>query len=71
MRFHKDTGDFRSIRQRIEASSLQWLESGGHIWIPLQIWEPLEVPQEVSGEQMVQRLAEQAEKIVRVAYQID
>jgi PD-(D/E)XK nuclease superfamily len=71
MRFHKDTGDFRSIRQRIEASSLQWLESGGHIWIPLQIWEPLEVPQEVSGEQMVQRLADQAEKIVRVAYQID
>jgi hypothetical protein len=68
MRFHKATGDFQDIRQRIkasEASSLRWLESGGHIWIPL------DVPLDVSGEQMVQRLVEQAEEVVRVAYPAD
>jgi hypothetical protein len=65
MRFHKATGDFRSISHRIETSSLQWLESGGHIWIPL------EVPLDVSGEQMVQALVAQAEKVVRVAYQVE
>ena len=31
MRFHRDTGNFRNIRQRIEASTLRWLDSGGHI----------------------------------------
>jgi hypothetical protein len=60
MRFHKDTGNFRVIRQRIEASSLRWLESSGHIWIPL------DVPLEVSGEEMVQALVEQAEEVMRV-----
>lgn len=65
MRFHKDTGDFESIRQRIEASSLKWIESGGHIWIPLK------VPEKVSGEQIVQALVEQAEGIVRVACRVE
>lgn len=64
MRFHRDTGDFRAIRQRIESSSLQLIPSGGHIWIPL------EVPRELSGEPMVQALVEQVEKVVRVAYQV-
>lgn len=62
MRFHRDTGKFDHIRQRIEASTLDHLMSGGHIWIPLEV--PLEVP----GEQMIQSLVEQAEEIVRVAY---
>lgn len=62
MRFRKDTGDFGLIRQRIEASSLQWLESGGHIWIPL------EVPLDASGEQIIQSLVEQAEEVLQVAY---
>jgi hypothetical protein len=61
MRFHNRTGNFGLIRQRIEASSLRWLESSGHIWIPL------DVPLEVSGEQMVQALVEQAEDVVKVA----
>ncbi len=65
MRFHKDTGDFQNIRQRIKASSLRSLRSGGHIWIPL------DVPLDVSGEQMVQALVEQAEEVVRVAYQAE
>jgi len=62
MRFRSDTGNFGRIRQRIEASSLDWLESGGHIWIPL------EVPLEVSGEQMIRAIVEQAEEVVRVTY---
>ena len=61
LRFHKVTGDFGSIRQRIEASDLRWLESDGHIWIPLDI------PREVPREQMIQALVEQAEDVVRVA----
>ena len=62
MRFRRDTGNFGLIRQRIEASSLQWLESSGHIWLPLK------PPLEVSGEQMIQALVEQAEEVLRVAY---
>jgi hypothetical protein len=62
MRFHKATGNFGLIRQRIEASSLRWLESSGHIWLPLK------PPLEVSGEQMIQTLFEHAEEVVRVAY---
>ena len=62
MRFRRDTGNFGLIRQRIEASSLQWLESSGHIWLPLK------PPLEVSGEQVIQTLVEQAEEVLRVAY---
>ena len=61
MRFHQDTDNFGRMRHRREASSLRSLESSGHIWIPL------EVPLEVSGEQMIQALFEQAEEVVRVA----
>ena len=62
LRFHKvHAGDFGSIRQRIEASDLRWLESAGHIWIPLDI------PREVPREQMIQALVEQAEDVVGVA----
>jgi hypothetical protein len=62
MRFRSDTGNFGRIRQRIEASSLKCLESGGHIWIPL------DVPLDVSGKQMIQALVEQAEEVLRVTY---
>lgn len=65
MRFHKDTGGFARIRQRIEASDLQHLESSGHIWIPL------EVPLKVSGEKMVEALVAKAEEVVQVAYQAE
>lgn len=61
LRFNKTTGDFGSIRQRIEASDLRYLESEGHIWMPLDI------PLEELREQMVQALVEQAEDVVRVA----
>jgi hypothetical protein len=61
MRFHRDTGNFRLIRQRIDSSDVRSLESGGHIWIPL------DVPRDVSGKQMIQALVEQAEEVVRVA----
>jgi len=62
MRFRHDTGHFGHIRQRIEASSLENLDSGGHIWIPMHI------PFNASGEQMIQALVEQAEEVMRVAY---
>ena len=62
MRFHRDTGNFRLIRQRIKLSNLRSLESGGHIWIPL------DVPRDVSVELMIEALVEQAEKVLRVAY---
>ena len=63
MRFHRGTGDFGPVRQRIEASSLRSLESGGHIWIPL------DPPREVSGGVIIQNLIEQAEEVMCVAYQ--
>ena len=62
MRFHKDTSEFRVIRQRIAASKLDWLESGGHVWIPL------DAPLEVAGERMVEALVAQAEEVVRVVW---
>ena len=62
LRFHRDTGNFRLVRQRIESSDLRSLKSGGHIWIPL------DVPLDVSGEQMIQSLVEQAEEVLRMAY---
>lgn len=65
MRFHKDTGAFALIRERIEASSLRWLESGGHVWIPL------DVPVGVSGEQMVQSLVNQVEAVLDVTHITD
>lgn len=63
MRFHKDTDDFSRIRQRIESSIERSLRSSGHVWIPL------DVPRDISGEQMVDALCEQIEKVLHVAYQ--
>ena len=62
MRFHKDTGNFKRIRQRVNLRELNSLDSGGHVWIPL------DVPRGVSGDQMVQSLVEQAEGVLTVAY---
>jgi len=62
MRFHRDTGNFKLIRQRIESSNLRSLESGGHIWIPL------DVLRDVSGEQMIEALVEKAQEVLCVAY---
>lgn len=62
MRFHRDTGDFRRIRQRIKSSALRSLESSGHVWLPMNI------PRDVSGEQMTQALVDQAEEVLRVAF---
>lgn len=61
MRFHKDTGDFSRIRQRIEASSVRCVESGCHIWIPL------DVPTNVPGARMVDVIVGEATEISAVA----
>ena len=63
MRFHKDTDDFSRILQRIESSNERSLRSSGHVWIPL------DVPRDISGEQMVEALCEQIENVLQVAYQ--
>ena len=61
MRFHKNTGRFGEIRERIERSAVRWLESGGHIWVPLFL--PLSEP----AEAMVDSLVAQARDVLQVA----
>lgn len=61
MRFHKDTGNFSQIRRRIQASSVRCVESSGHIWIPL------DVPLQVSGEQMVDTISMKISEIMSVS----
>lgn len=63
MRFHRDTFNFQLIRQRIKLSGLRSLESSGHIWIPL------DVPRDVSGEQMIEELVKNTKMVLRLACQ--
>ena len=65
MRFHKVTPEFGRISDRLKSSDLKQklVESGGHVWIPLN------VPLGVGGEEMVSALVAQAEEVVQVAYQ--
>jgi hypothetical protein len=66
MRFHCRTPKFSVIHDRLVASSL-WqrvVESGGHIWIPLDV--PLNA---ADGERLVDSLVAQAEGVIEVAYQ--
>ena len=65
MRFHRATRNFKVIFQRIRMSSLEQVESGGHIWIPL------EVLRDASDEKMIENLVKQAEKVLQVAYQAE
>lgn len=61
MRFHKDTAGFSQLRQRIKASNLRSLESGGHLWLPLDL------PINASGDQMVQALIDQVQGVLAAA----
>lgn len=65
MRFHRVTPKFSVIRERLVASGLsqKLIESGGHIWIQL------DVPLDADGERLVDSLVEQAERVIEVAYQ--
>lgn len=65
MRFYCTTPKFSVIHDRLFASGLseRLLESGGHIWIPL------DVPFDTEGEGVIDALVEQAKEIIRVAYQ--
>lgn len=65
MRFHKVTPQFPLIRDRLMSSdlNLKLVESGGHVWIPL------EVPLGVGAEEMVSALVRKAEEVAQVAYQ--
>lgn len=60
MRFHRQTPQFSLIRRRL--AGLHWVESAGHIWIPLAI------PLNAGDDQMVEALISGAEEIIRVAY---
>jgi hypothetical protein len=64
LRFHRRTGGFTVIRDRLLASfpSRELVESGGHVWVPL------DVLLNVDGERQVDSLIKQAERIVEVAY---
>lgn len=66
MRFNKSTPEFPLIQARLKASELnpKLVESGGHIWIPL------EVPFGVSAEAMTEGLVGEAEAVIRVVYQL-
>jgi hypothetical protein len=65
MRFNCTTPKFPVIHERLFASNLskRLLESGGHIWIPL------DVPLDTGGEGLVTSLVTQAKEIIQVAYQ--
>ena len=66
MRFHGKTGYFERICRRLDKdSTVKSLRSDGHLWIPL------DVPLNVSGEEMIQAIVDQAEKVLWVAYQDD
>jgi hypothetical protein len=62
LRFNRTTPKFSLIHDRLLASSLsqRLVESGGHIWIPL------DVPLNVDG---MDSLVAQAEDVIQVAYQ--
>lgn len=64
LRFHRSTGCFADIHNRLAASCLRprLVESAGHIWIPL------DPPYDVPSEQVVDALVAQAEEIFTVAY---
>ena len=64
MRFHRKTGSFLDIRERIESSHLgrKRVTSAGHIWIPLY------VPLDADSEQMVNALVAQANEVLKIAY---
>lgn len=64
LRFHHETPKFSVIRDRLVTSKLsqRLVESGGHIWIPL------DVPKHVDGEWLVDSLSARAEEVIQVAY---
>ena len=64
LRFHKDTGDFKVIRQRLESSDLDLVESNGHSWLPLN------VDLDISGQEMIERLVARTEEILRIAFDL-
>lgn len=65
MRFNKRTPGFVVVHARLGSSQLKakLVESGGHVWIPL------DVPLGVSGDEMVGALVAQAEAVLQVVYQ--
>ena len=65
MRFHRITPEFRLIRDRLLGARLSQplVESGRHVWIPLDRLA------NADGASEVNHLVAQAEEIMRVAYQ--
>ena len=65
LRFHKGTGNFKQIAERIQQSELRRLQSGGHLWMPLDI------PIGQESDQMVASLVEQARAIESLAFSVE
>jgi hypothetical protein len=63
LRFHKDTKDFKRVRQRLLHSefSQQMREARGHIWLPLT------VDTDLDGSRLVDDLAAQVGTILSAA----
>jgi hypothetical protein len=66
LRFNRGTAMFSVIHAQLTSSSLshRLVESGGHVWIPLDV--PLDA---TDGDELVESLVAQAKTIVDVAYQ--
>ncbi len=62
MRIHKKTGYFREILQQLRAAHIEFVSSGGHIWIPMT------VPLNISSEDSIQALVTQAVEIEDYMY---
>lgn len=60
MRFHGKTPYFSEVQSRVKLSSLDWLESDGHLWLPL------DVPQESSIEKTITPMMEKVRSIIEI-----
>ncbi len=65
LRFHKRTAHFDTIYQNLRHSDVasRLVESGGHVWIPL------EVPSNANRDVMIGKLKDQVNEILSAAYQ--
>jgi len=63
LRFHRDTGDFSRVRDRLREfrHALRLVESGGHVWIPI------DVPLRAEREAVVASIVAEAKRIVDIA----
>ena len=62
MRFHWQTPNFEIVQSRIKLSDVDWIESNGHLWLPLE---------ERLGEQFNKQLDYLYDKVVSISDIVD